>query len=86
MQRSNDTADEARATAKESTAAVGKATLELVMEIMNKAQQQQLQLYRPVSYAAAAARGFSLAGTYNIQSCRTPIVQTQREVVVKIKD
>jgi hypothetical protein len=85
MQQSANTADEARATAKEATA-VGKATLEMVREIKNKAQQQQPQPHGPVSYAATAARGLPLAGTYNTQSRRAPIVQTQREVIVNIRD
>jgi urease accessory protein UreF len=54
IQQSANTADVVRATAKEATA-VGKATLEIVREIKNKAQQQQPQPHRPVSYAAAAA-------------------------------
>jgi hypothetical protein len=58
----------------------------MVREIKNKAQQQQLQLQGPVLYAAAAARGLLLAGTYNIQSCRAPIVQMQRKVIVNIRD
>jgi hypothetical protein len=85
MQQSANTVDKARATAKEATA-VGKATLEIVREIKNKAQQQQLQPHRPVSYAAAAARGLPLAGTYNTQSRRAPIIQTQRKVIVNIRD
>jgi hypothetical protein len=85
MQQSANTADEVRATAKEATA-VGKATLEMVREIKNKVQQQQPQLHRLVSYAAAAARGLPLAGIYNTQSRRAPIVQTQREVIVNIRD
>jgi hypothetical protein len=86
MQWSANTADEARATVKEATA-VGKATLEMVREIKNKAQQQQQpQPHGPVSYAAAAARGLPIAGTYDTQSRRAPIVQTQREVIVNIRD
>jgi hypothetical protein len=57
-----------------------------VREIKNKAQQQQPQPQGPVSYAAAAARGLPLAGTYNTQSRRAPIVQTQRKVIVNIRD
>lgn len=86
MQQSASTADEAKAAAKEATA-VGKTTLEMVREIKNKAQQQQQpQPHGPLSYAAAASRGIPLAGTYNTQSRRAPIVQTQREVIVNIRD
>jgi hypothetical protein len=85
MQQSANTADKARVIVKEATA-VGKATLEMVREMKNKVQQQQLQLYGLVLYAAAAARGLLLAGIYNTQSCRAPIVQIQCEVIVNIRD
>ncbi|PSN59076.1 hypothetical protein BS50DRAFT_660912 [Corynespora cassiicola Philippines] len=39
-----------------------------------------------VSYAAMAARGATLAGTPNTQVPRMPPMQTQREVVVTIRD
>lgn len=84
MQQNASTVEEARAAAKEATQ-VGKATLEMAREIKNKAPQQQ-QTNGPTSYAAAAARGLPLAGTYNTQSRRAPIVQTQREVIVNIRD
>ncbi|EMD60748.1 hypothetical protein COCSADRAFT_97718 [Bipolaris sorokiniana ND90Pr] len=84
MRQNASTVEEARAAAKEATQ-VGKATLEMAREIKNKAPQQQ-QTNGPTSYAAAAARGLPLAGTYNTQSRRAPIVQTQREVIVNIRD
>ena len=68
IQQNGNTAEEARAAAKEATE-VGKATLEMAREIKNKAPQQQTN--GPVSYAAAAARGLPLAGTYNTQSQST---------------
>jgi hypothetical protein len=39
-----------------------------------------------MSYAAAAARGVSLAATYNAQSVKQPSAQAQREVIMKIRD
>jgi hypothetical protein len=38
----------------------------------------------PMSYAAAAARGVPLAGTYNTQSLEASSVQRQREVILNI--
>jgi hypothetical protein len=63
---------------------VGKATLEMAREIRNKKPQEQAN--RLLSYAAAAARGVLLAGTYNIQSLKAPSVQTQRKVIINIRD
>ena len=83
LQQNGNVSEEARAAAKEATE-VGKATLEVAREIKNKAPQQQTN--GPVSYATAAARGLPLAGTYNTQSRKAPIVQTQREVIVNIRD
>jgi hypothetical protein len=39
-----------------------------------------------MSYAAAAARGVPLAGTYNAQSIKQPPAQTQRKVIMNIRD
>ena len=63
---------------------VGKVTLEVVREIRNKRPQEQAN--GPMSYAAAAARGVPLAGIYNAQSLKIPSIQTQREVVMNIRD
>jgi hypothetical protein len=83
IQQNCNAAEEARAAAKEATQ-VGKATLEMAREIKNKSQQQQAN--GPVSYAAAAARGLPIAGIHNTQSRKAPSVQTQREVIVNIRD
>ncbi|RII22698.1 hypothetical protein CUC08_Gglean013416 [Alternaria sp. MG1] len=76
-------AEEARAAAKDATEA-GRATLEIAREIRNKRPQEQAN--GPMSYAAAAARGVPLAGTYNAQSVKQPSAQTQREVIMNIRD
>ena len=83
IQQNGNTAEEARAAAKEATE-VGKATLEMAREIKNKRAQEQAN--GPMSYAAAAARGVPLAGTYNTQSLKAPPMQTQREVIMNIRD
>jgi hypothetical protein len=67
MQQNSNTAEEARAAAKEAKE-VGKATLEMAREIRNKRLQEQAN--GPLSYAAAAARGVPLAGTYNTQASK----------------
>jgi hypothetical protein len=63
---------------------VGKATLEIARKIRNKRPQEQMST--PLSYAAAAARGVPIAGTYNAQSVKQPSAQTQREVILNIRD
>jgi predicted RNase H-like HicB family nuclease len=83
IQQNGNTAEEARAAAKDATE-VGKATLEVATEIRNKRPQEQTN--GPMSYAAAAARGVSLAATYNAQSVKQPSAQAQREVIMKIRD
>jgi hypothetical protein len=83
IQQNNNTAEEARAAAKEATE-VGRTTLEMTREIKNKRPQEKAN--GPMSYAAAAARGVPLAGTYNAQSHKTSPVQTQREVIMNIRD
>jgi hypothetical protein len=82
-QQNGNIAEEARAAAKDATE-VGKVTLEIAREIMNKRPQEQAN--GPMSYAAAVARGVSLAGTYNAQSVKQPPAQTQREVIMNIRD
>ncbi|KAF1934712.1 hypothetical protein EJ02DRAFT_489299, partial [Clathrospora elynae] len=83
IQQNSNIAEEARAAAKETTE-VGRTTLEMAREIKNKRPQEQAN--GPMSYAAAAARGVPLAGTYNAQSPKTLSVQTQREIIVNIRD
>jgi predicted RNase H-like HicB family nuclease len=83
IQQNGNTAEEARAAAKDATE-VGKATLEIARELRNKRPQEQAN--RLMSYAAAAARGVPLAGTYNAQSVKQPPAQTQREVIMNIRD
>ena len=65
---------------------MGKATLEMVREIRNKRSQLQEQANGLMNYAAAAARGVLLAGIYNTQSLKAPFMQTQREVIMNIRD
>jgi predicted RNase H-like HicB family nuclease len=83
IQQNGNTAEEARAAAKDATE-VGKATLEIARELRNKRPQEQAN--GPMSYAAAVARGVPLAGTYNAQSVKQPPAQTQREVITNIRD
>jgi hypothetical protein len=84
IQQNSNIAEEARAAAKDATE-VGKATLEIAREIRNKRPQEQAS--GPMSYAAAAAaRDVPLAGTYNAQSVKQPPAQTQREVIMNIRD
>ncbi|EMD60744.1 hypothetical protein COCSADRAFT_49624, partial [Bipolaris sorokiniana ND90Pr] len=73
--------EEAKTAAKEA-AEVGKASLEMARRIKNAGPQTGGAL----SYAAMAARGATLAGTSNTQVPRMPSSQTQREVVVTIRD
>ena len=83
IQQNSNTAEEARAAAKEATE-VGRATMEMARELKNKNTQGQAN--KPMSYAAAATSGIPLAGIYNTQSLKTPIAQIQREVVLNIRD
>jgi hypothetical protein len=83
IQQNSNTAEEARAAAKDATE-VGKATLEVAREIRNKRPQEQAN--GPMSYAAAAARGVPLAATYNAQGVKQPSAQTQREVIMNVRD
>jgi hypothetical protein len=85
IQRDGNTAEEARATAKDTTE-VGKATLEVVRKIRNKRAEPQEQANGPMSYAGAAARGVPLAGTYNAQTLKASFAYTQREVIMNIID
>jgi hypothetical protein len=61
---------------------VGKANLEMARQIKNVRPQTGGAL----SYAAMAARGALLAGILNTQVPRMPSMQTQREVVMTIRD
>jgi hypothetical protein len=83
IQQNKNTTEEAKAAAKEATE-VGRATLEMAREIKNKRPLEQAN--GPMSYAAAAARGVPLAGTHNAQSLKTLSSQTQREIIVNIRD
>jgi tellurite resistance protein len=83
IQRNGNTAEEARAAAKDATE-VGRATLEMAREIRNKRPQEQANGL--ISYAVVAAKGVPLAGTYNAQPLKAPSVQTQREIIVNIRD
>lgn len=83
IQQNSNTAEEARAAAKEATE-VCRTTLEMTREIKNKRPQEQSN--GPMSYAAAAARGVPLAATYNAQNRKTSSMQTQREIIVNIRD
>ena len=83
IQLNANTAEEARAAAKEATE-VGKATMEITREIRNKKPQEQVN--RPMTYAAAVASDITMASMYNTQSLKTPFAQTQREVILNIRD
>jgi hypothetical protein len=83
IQQNGNMAEEARAAVKDATE-VGKATLEIAREIRNKRPQEQMN--GPISYAAAAARGVPLAGTYNAQIIKQPSAQRQHEVIMNIRD
>ena len=83
IQQNSNIVEEARAAAKDATE-VGKATLEIARELRNKRLQEQAN--RLISYAVAAARGVPLAGTYNAQSVKQPPTQTQRKVIINIRD
>jgi hypothetical protein len=63
---------------------VGKVVMEITREIKTKGLQNQVNA--PVSYAAMAATSHTLAGAYNTQSLKGPSVQTQREIIVNIRD
>jgi hypothetical protein len=73
--------EDAKTAAKEAVE-VGKANLQMARQIKNAGPQTGGAL----SYAAMAARGATLAGTANTQVSRMPPMQTQREVVVTIRD
>ncbi|KAJ4330450.1 hypothetical protein N0V95_010054 [Ascochyta clinopodiicola] len=49
-------------------------------------EQEITQANGPMSYAAAAARGVPLANTYKAQRAKQPSAQTQREVIMNIRD
>jgi hypothetical protein len=73
--------EDAKTAAKEAVE-VGKANLQMARQIKNAGPQTGGAL----SYAAMAARGATLTGTPNIQVPRMPPMQTQREVVMTIRD
>ena len=73
--------EEARTAAKEAVE-VGKANLQMARQIKNAGPHTG----GAISYAAMAARGATLAGTANTQVPRMAPMQTQREVVVTIRD
>jgi hypothetical protein len=73
--------EDAKTAAKEAVE-VGKANLQMARQIKNAGPQTGGAL----SYAAIAAQGATLAGTANTQVPRMPPMQTQREVIVTIRD
>ncbi|KAF2187571.1 hypothetical protein K469DRAFT_770724 [Zopfia rhizophila CBS 207.26] len=75
--------EEARAAAREA-ATVGKTVMEMTREMKIKGLQSQTGI--PATYAAVAARGSMPAGIQNTQSLRVLSVQTQRKVVVNIRN
>ena len=58
--------------------------MDMARELRNKSTQEQVK--RPMSYAAAVTRGIRLADIYNTRSLKTPLAQTQWEVVLNIRD
>jgi hypothetical protein len=83
IKQNGNRAEEERAAAKDATE-VARATLEVAREDRNKRPREQAN--GPMSCAAAAATGIPLAGTYNAQSVKQPSAQTQREVIMNIRD
>jgi hypothetical protein len=73
--------EDAKTAAKEAVE-VGKANLQMARQIKNAG----LQTGSALSYAAMAARGALPAGIMNTQVPRMPPMQTQREVIVNIRD
>jgi hypothetical protein len=80
-QQSRRAGEEAKTAAKEAVE-VGKANLDMTRRTKNAGPQTS----GAVSYAAIAATGATLASMPNTQVPRMPSVQTQREVVVNIRD
>jgi hypothetical protein len=78
----NMSAGEAAKTAAKEAVEVGKANLQMARQIKNAGPQTGGAL----SYAAMVARGAPPAGITNAQATRMPPMQTQREVVVTIRD
>lgn len=83
IEQNTNTVEEAKVAAKDAIE-VAKATLKIMKDIKNKATPQQTN--GPLSYAAVAAGGLPLAGTYNTQNRKALTVQTQREVIMNIRD
>ena len=81
VQQNMRNGEEARTAAKEAVE-VGKANLQMARQIKNAGPQTGGAL----SYAAMATRGAPLASTANTQVPRMAPMQTQREVVVTIRD
>ena len=78
----NMSAGEAAKTAAKEAVEVGKANLQMARQIKNAGPQTGGTL----SYAAMVARGAPPASITNAQVTRMPPMQTQREVVVTIRD
>ncbi|KAF2844077.1 hypothetical protein T440DRAFT_527918, partial [Plenodomus tracheiphilus IPT5] len=78
----NTNTGEATTAAASEAVEVGKANLKMMRQI----KKTGLQINRAISYAAIAARGATLSGIPNTQVPRAPLVQTQREIVVNIRD
>jgi hypothetical protein len=81
VQLTSRAGEDAKIAAKEAVE-VGKANLQMARQIKNAGPQTGGAL----SYAAMAARAATLASTPNTQVPRMPPMQTQREVVVTIRD
>ncbi|KAF2623202.1 hypothetical protein BU25DRAFT_478355, partial [Macroventuria anomochaeta] len=81
VQQNTHAGEKARAAAKEAVE-VGKANLEMMRQMKNTGPQTN----GTISYAAMAARGAALAGIPNTQVPRAPSAQTQREVIVTLRD
>jgi hypothetical protein len=78
----NMRAREAAKTAAKEAVEVGKANLQMARQIKNAG----LLTGSTLSYAVIVARGALLAGITNAQVTRMPLMQTQHEVVVTIRD
>jgi hypothetical protein len=81
VQQNANTGEEARAVAKDAVE-VSKSNLEMPWQIKRTGTLRG----SVVSYATMAVRGETLAGIPNTQDPRIPSVQTQREVIVTLRD
>jgi hypothetical protein len=78
------TAAKQAGTAAQEATDISKTVAGIAREIKNKAPQYQAGT--PTSYAAVAAQGGLATSIYNTQSVKTPPAQTQREIIVNVRN